>query len=47
MSIVAILPAASLVAANAALETAGFGPNNFYVVSFSKSRATHAGFLSA
>lgn len=42
MSIVAILPAANLLAANAALETAGFGPSNFSVVSFTGGKATHA-----
>ena len=41
-SLVAILPAASLLAANTALETAGFGPGNFSVASFTGSRATHA-----
>lgn len=42
MSIIAILPAANLIAANAALETAGFGPSNFSVVSFTGGKATHA-----
>lgn len=41
-SLVAILPAASLVAANAALETAGFGPGNFNVVSYTSGVPTHA-----
>ena len=41
-SLVAILPAASLLAANAALETAGFGPGNCSVVSFTGGAATHA-----
>ena len=42
MSLCAIIPAASLIAANAALETAGFGPSNFSVVSFTGGAATHA-----
>lgn len=42
MSLCAIIPAANLQAANDALEAAGFGPNNFSVVSFSNGRATHA-----
>ena len=42
MSIVAILPAASLLAANAALETAGFGPSNFSVPAYTGAGATHA-----
>ena len=41
-SLVAILPAANLLAANAALESAGFGPSNFSVVSFTGGKATHA-----
>ena len=42
MSLCAIIPAASLLAANAALETAGFGPSNFSVASFTGGKATHA-----
>lgn len=42
MSLCAIIPAANLQTANDALEAAGFGPNNFSVVSFSNGRATHA-----
>lgn len=42
-SLVAILPAASLISANAVLETAGFWPGNFSVVSFTGGVATHAG----
>ena len=42
MSLCAIIPAASLLAANAALESAGFGPSNFSVVSFTGGAATHA-----
>ena len=42
MSLCAIIPAADLQTANDALEAAGFGPNNFSVVSFSNGRATHA-----
>jgi len=42
MSLVAILPAANLLAANAALESAGLGPGNFSVVSFTGGAATHA-----
>lgn len=42
MSLCAIIPAASLLAANAALESAGFGPGNFSVVSFTGGAATHA-----
>ena len=41
-SLCAIIPAANLQAANATLEAAGFGPNNFSAVSFSNGRATHA-----
>lgn len=41
-SLCAILPVSSLIAANAALETAGFGPGNFSVVSFTGGAATHA-----
>ena len=42
MSLCAIIPAANLLAANAALETAGFGHSNFSVVSFTGGAATHA-----
>ena len=41
-SLVAILPAANLLAANTALETAGFGKGNFSVASFTGGAATHA-----
>ena len=42
MSIVAIVPVASLAAANAALEEAGFGPRNFTVPAYAGPGATHA-----
>lgn len=42
MSLCATIPAEHLQAANATLESQGFGPNNFSVVSFSNGRATHA-----
>lgn len=42
MSLCATIPAEHLQAANAALESQGFGPNNFSVVSFSNGRAIHA-----
>ena len=42
MSLCAILPVSSLLAANTALESAGFGPSNFNVVSFTGGKATHA-----
>lgn len=42
MSIVAIVPVAQLVAANAALELAGFGPRNFTVAAYGATGATHA-----
>ena len=42
MSLCAIIPAASLLAANTALNDAGFGPGNFSVVSFTGGAATHA-----
>ena len=42
MSIVAIIPVASLAAANSTLETAGFGPRNFSVPAYGATGATHA-----
>lgn len=42
MSICAIIPVASLAAANAALEAQGFGPNNFSVPAYGATGATHA-----
>jgi len=42
MSIVAIVPVASLVAANLELEEAGFGPHNFSVPAYKIGVATHA-----
>lgn len=42
MSIVAIVPVAQLLAANAALQTAGYGPRNFSVPAYSAPGATHA-----
>lgn len=42
MSIIAIVPVASLAAANAALELAGFGPRNFTVPAYAGPGATHA-----
>lgn len=42
MSLVAIIPVASLIAANAALETAGFGPSNFSVPAYGGTGVTHA-----
>ena len=42
MSIVAILPVASIAAANAALDLAGFGPGNFSVPAYGGTGATHA-----
>ena len=42
MSISAICPVASLAAANAALEAAGHGPNNFSVPAYAGPGATHA-----
>lgn len=42
MSIVAIIPVASLAAANSMLETAGFGPRNFSVPAYGATGATHA-----
>ena len=41
-NLVAIVPAADLIAANSALEAQSFGPGNFSVVSYSSGRATHA-----
>jgi hypothetical protein len=42
MGIVAIIPVANLLAANAALEEQGFGPRNFSVQCFGPTGATHA-----
>jgi hypothetical protein len=42
MSMVAIIPVANLLAANATLEEAGFGPNNFSVAAYAGPGATHA-----
>lgn len=42
MSISAIVPVADLLAANAALEAAGHGPNNFSVPAYAGPGATHA-----
>jgi hypothetical protein len=42
MSIVAIIPVASLVAANKALEDAGMGPGNFSVPAYTGQAPTHA-----
>ena len=42
MSTVAVVPAAHMQAANAALESQGFGPENFSVVSYTDGRASHA-----
>lgn len=42
MSICAIIPVASLDAANSTLETAGFGPRNFSVPAYGATGATHA-----
>ncbi|MFT4179602.1 MAG: hypothetical protein QM612_09100 [Thermomonas sp.] len=42
MSIVAIIPAAGLIVANAALEAQGFGPGNFSVTSYALGRPSHA-----
>ena len=42
VSIVAIIPVASLAAANSTLETAGFGPRNFSVPAYGATGATHA-----
>lgn len=42
MSLVAIIPVASLIAANAALESQGFGPRNFSVPAYGGTGVTHA-----
>lgn len=42
MSLVAIVPVASLAAANAALEAQTFGPSNFSVPAYGATGATHA-----
>ena len=42
VSIVAIIPVASLAAANSTIETAGFGPRNFSVPAYGATGATHA-----
>lgn len=42
MSLVAIVPVASLAAANAALEAQNFGPSNFSVPAYGATGATHA-----
>lgn len=42
MSLCAIIPVASLAAANASLEAAGFGPRNFSVPAYGATGATHA-----
>ena len=42
MSICAIIPVASLAAANAALEAQGFGIGNFSVPAYGATGATHA-----
>ena len=42
MGIVAIVPVASLAAANAALQAQGFGPGNFSVPAYGATGATHA-----
>lgn len=42
MSICAIIPIASLIAANAALESQGFGPRNFSVPAYGGTGVTHA-----
>lgn len=42
MSLVAILPVASLAAANASLEGQGFGPGNFNVPAYGGTGASHA-----
>ena len=42
MSLVAIIPVASLIAANAALESQGFGPSNFSVPAYGGTGVTHA-----
>lgn len=42
MSMCAIIPVASLIAANAALESQGFGPRNFSVPAYGGTGVTHA-----
>lgn len=42
MSLVALIPVASLIAANAALESQGFGPRNFSVPAYGGAGVTHA-----
>lgn len=42
MGIVAIIPVANLAAANAALQSAGWGPNNFSVPAYAGGNPTHA-----
>ena len=42
MSLVAIVPVAQMLAANASLETDGFGPRNFSVAAFGATGPTHA-----
>ena len=42
MSLVAVIPVASMQAANAALESAGFGPSNFSVAAYGPSGVTFA-----
>lgn len=42
MGIVAIIPVANLTAANAALQSAGWGPNNFSVPAYASGNPTHA-----
>lgn len=42
MGIVAIIPVANLASANAALQSAGWGPNNFSVPAYAGGNPTHA-----
>lgn len=42
MSIVAVVPVANMAAANAALQAAGWGPQNFSVAAFGNGNPTHA-----
>lgn len=42
MSIVAVIPVANMLAANATLQTAGFGPGNFSVAAYTGSNVTFA-----
>ncbi len=42
MSIAAIIPVTSLASANATLQSAGFGPNNFSVAAYGNGNPTHA-----